>query len=35
MYIKEKALIAKKQKTKNIIEVIVPKRNIYLITKRV
>jgi hypothetical protein len=35
IYIKEKAPTAKKQKAKNIIETVVPKRNIYLATKRV
>jgi hypothetical protein len=34
IYIKEKAPVAKKQKAKNIIEVIIPKRNIRLVAKR-
>jgi hypothetical protein len=35
MYIREKALAAKKQKAKSIIEIVVPKRNMYLEAKRV
>jgi hypothetical protein len=35
VYIREKTPVAKKQKAKNIIEAVVPKRNIYLIAKRV
>jgi hypothetical protein len=35
IYIREKAPTTKKQKAKSIIEVVVPKINIYLIAKRV
>jgi hypothetical protein len=35
MYIKEKALITKKQKAKNIIKAIILKRNIRLVAKRI
>jgi hypothetical protein len=35
VYIREKAPAAKKQKAKNIIEIIVPKRNMRLVAKRV
>jgi hypothetical protein len=35
IYIREKVPIAKKQKTKNIIEIIIPKKYIYLVTKKI